>query len=94
MGKSHGNIELDDITLEKIEKFYEFLQGKYMPEYLYMKCPPRLSEQKAFKIIYYMQEIMEILPDKFERCTTCGCIYDSEMGGSFKSLHCDDCRRD
>jgi hypothetical protein len=59
-----------------------------------MKRPPHLSGQMAFRIIYYLQEIMEVIPDKFERCVSCGRIYNSEEEGSSKKLHCDYCRRD
>jgi hypothetical protein len=91
MGSNSGTIKLEDITQEQIEKFYEFLQGE-VPDDLRMKRPPHLSEQMAFRIIYYLQEEFEILPDIYERCKTCGCIYNSENEGN--DLHCDYCRKD
>jgi hypothetical protein len=93
MGSSQGELKLEDITQEQIEQFYEFLQGK-VPEGLIMKRPPHLSKPMAFRIIYYLQEELGILPDKYERCITCGHIYDSENEGSLNSLHCDYCRKD
>lgn len=86
-------MEGDHITQEQVEQFYRFLQGE-VPECLQMKRPPHLSGQMAFRIIYYLQEVMHIIPDNYERCSTCGCIYDSEEEGSMNALHCDDCRRD
>ena len=93
MGKSQGANELSEITQDQIEQFYEFLQGE-VPQGLNMKRPPHLSGQMAFRIIYYLQEIMGILPDKFERCKTCGNIFNTETEGNPETLHCDYCRRD
>jgi hypothetical protein len=85
--------ELKEVTQEQVEQFYEFLQGN-VPDELEMKRPPHLSGQMAFRIIYYLQEVMRIIPDRFERCKTCGRIYDTWSEGSSKTLHCDYCRRD
>ena len=83
----------DRIDETEVQDFLDFLMGKYMPQNLYMKNPPKLTANMAFKIIYYMQEILGVLPDKFEMCKTCKQIYDSENGGSLKDRHCDYCRR-
>jgi len=83
----------ESITQEQVEQFYEFLQGE-VPEKLDMKRPPHLSGPMAFRIIYYLQEVMHVIPDRYERCITCGYIYDTQSEGSSKTLHCDDCRRD
>jgi hypothetical protein len=83
----------EEMPIEKIEELYKFLQGE-VPECLSMKRPPHLSGKMAFRIIYYLQEVMGVIPDKFERCSTCGDIYNSEAEGSSKTLHCDCCRRD
>ena len=40
-----------------------------------------LSSEKAFEIIYYLQEKMDILPSNYELCQSCGCIYDSDSEG-------------
>lgn len=80
-----------EFPIEKIEEFYRFLQGE-LPDNIHMKRSPHLSEQMAFRIIYFLQEQTGIFPDHIERCKTCGCLYDSECEGN--NLHCDDCRRD
>jgi len=85
--------ELSEITQEQIEQFYKFLQGE-LPEKLHMKRPPHLSGKMAFRVIYYLQEILEVLPDNFERCKTCGDIFDTDYEGNSETLHCDNCRRD
>jgi hypothetical protein len=93
MSQQSGTIDLNSITQEQVEQFYRFLQGE-VPEKLCMKRPPHLSSQMAFRIIYYLQEILPVIPDKFERCRTCGEIFDAENEGSAETLHCDNCRRD
>jgi len=81
----------EKISLEDVEKLYRYLQGD-VPENLTIKCPVKLSSRKAFEVIYYLQEIMCILPDHYGRCRTCGDLYDSENEGHFP--HCENCRRD
>jgi len=83
MGTIIGEINLDKITLEQVSDFYEFLQGKHMPKELTLENISELTQQEAFSVIYYMQEIMEILPDKFEKCIVCGNIYDSYEEGTY-----------
>ncbi len=82
------------ISLEEVDSLYRFLQGE-LPPNLYMKAHPRLSPQMAFRIIYYLQEQMGILPDSYERCISCGELYDADVGGSSeKGTHCDFHRKD
>ncbi len=78
-----------EITIEDIEKLYYFLQGE-LPKDITMTNRPKLSERKAFKIIWFLQEEMNLLPDKFERCCRCGRIYDSWKEGHHKngSFYC------
>ena len=81
----------EKISLEDVEKLYKYLQGE-VPKNLTIKCPVKLSSRKAFQVIYYLQEIMLILPDCYERCITCGDLFDSDNEGNFP--HCEYCRRD
>lgn len=66
------------VQIEAVEALYEFLQGEVPPE-LTLREPPKLSQIAAFGVIYYLQEVMHILPDKFEICAECGDVYDSWM---------------
>ena len=85
------DMAIRDIPIEDVEKLYKYLQGE-VPENLTIKCPVKLSSRKAFQVIYYLQEIMLILPDSYERCITCGDLFDSDNEGNFP--HCEYCRRD
>jgi hypothetical protein len=81
-----------EITEEQVEALYCFLQGE-LPQGWVMKRNPKLSQEMAFRIIYYLQEEMGVIPDIYERCVTCGCIFNSENEGDLKKMHCDVCRR-
>lgn len=80
---------IESISLEDVDKLYQFLQGK-LPDDIIMKCPPRLSERQAFRVIWFLQEEMGILPSNYERCKTCGILYDTYKEGGGDN-HCDDC---
>ena len=82
MGSSSGTVKLDDISIEQVQEFYEWLQGENCPEQLHFEKKLNLSEEQAFSIIYFLQEHLKILPDNYERCCKCGCIYDSYVEGT------------
>lgn len=77
-----NNDNRDDTDLEWLQEFYEFLQGD---------CPdkislgrghqPKLSRNKAFAIIWYLQEHFPVFPDHIEKCSDCGMLYDSHSSG-------------
>ncbi len=71
---------MNEITLEQVDEFYRFLQGE-LPKEIEMKTRPKLSERKAFHVIWYLQEHLRIFPDKFERCCRCGVLYDIREQG-------------
>jgi hypothetical protein len=80
--KNNDNKNLED--QEWIQDFYNFLQGD-CPEDLILQRghQPKLSKKKAFAIIYYLQEILPIIPDSLEQCHNCGSIFDSDKEGLY-----------
>lgn len=77
------SFEIENIEIESVNKFYEFLQGiNYGSEFSYELECGGISDEMAFSIIYYLQEVLEMLPDNIERCHVCGCLYDSDCGGA------------
>lgn len=80
-----NNDNRDDSDLEKINEFYRFLTGEEMPEKITMARghKPKMSEKKAFAIIWYLQEHLSILPDHIERCDVCGELYDKHSSGIY-----------
>ena len=86
-----------DTDLEKIQEFYRFLTGEEIPKCMSFQRghAPKMSEKKAFSIIWYLQEHLSILPDTIERCSVCGELFDSYSEGIYwqtKGKHyCDVC---
>lgn len=91
-----NNIEpAQNVTLEHIETLYKFLQGE-LPEGVHIKPSPKLSQRRAFNVIYFLQEYLGIIPDNFDRCCKCGDIYNSQESGTYYRYrnYCDHCRPD
>lgn len=69
---------------EKVLIYYDYLRG-YIENIrignLIIGKSPKLSDKKAFNILYYAQEFLRTIPDKFEKCSKCGKIYDTETEG-------------
>jgi len=71
-------------TEQWLDEFYEFLQGNEVEGVSTPKhCTPKLTEKKAYTIIWYLQEHMRILPSNIERCNNCGQLFDSDSGGIY-----------
>lgn len=91
-----NNLERNLEDIEWIEEFYDFLQGE-IPQGIHLRRghKPKMSQKKAFSIIYYLQEHFPLLPDTFERCDNCGGLFDVNSGGLYwesKGKHfCDAC---
>lgn len=69
--------QFNEIPLEDVEFFYNFLQGKATPEGIFINHPPHMTAEEAFGVIYYLQEGMGIFPDHYEICRKCGAMFDS-----------------
>jgi len=74
--------EKPEITLEQMQELFDFLRGK-LPDSMSIvkKNMPILRDDQAFSIIWYIQEHLGRLPDKFELCHECKQIYDTDCGG-------------
>ena len=71
-----------EITLEQVKEFFDFLRGE-LPDGMntIKKDIPKLRDDQAFSIIWYIQEHLGLLPDRFELCHECKQIYDTDYGG-------------
>lgn len=83
MGKSSGKIELEKITLEQVQEFHSWLQGKSYPNGIEFAHSLKLTPGEAFSVIYYLQEELGILPDNYEMCQECKDIYDGYNEGTY-----------
>lgn len=82
-----------ELTLERTEELYGFLRGADVDGITFGRSRPRLSSRAAFAVIYFLQEHMDLIPDRFERCTRCGDLFDSEQEGDITEdrSRCDSC---
>ena len=69
--------------IDWINEFYLYLQGEKVDGIGGDKPYIKLSQKKAFHIIWYLQEHLRILPDNIERCDICGKLYDSNQEGLY-----------
>ncbi len=75
-------VMIDDI--EKVKELYDFLTGG-TPEGMFFNktSKPKMSHKKAFAVIYYLQEHLNIIPDYFELCWNCRDIFNTETDGIY-----------
>jgi len=82
--------------LEWVNEFYDFLRGE-CPENIHFGKGHgiKLSSNKAYSIIYYLQEHFPLLPDNIEQCSVCKSLYDRHSSGYHaefnEKFYCDSC---
>ena len=59
------------------------LTGGELPEGVTMPDQPKLEQTQAFSVVWYLQEILQILPDNFEMCAVCNTVFDYNNGGTY-----------
>ncbi|RZM21769.1 MAG: hypothetical protein EOO88_31575 [Pedobacter sp.] len=86
--------------LEWCNELYNYLQDKPLPEEagIVNTSGINLSEEHAFKVIWFLQEHLRVIPDNIERCNNCGDLYDANNSGYYteeghEGMHnfCDAC---
>lgn len=73
---------VEEVDTNEVQEFYDWLQGKRDIDRMYFVENPKLSKEAAFSVIYYLQERLGILEDKYELCQECDCIFDSDCEGT------------
>jgi len=64
----------------KLDVFYKYLKGEELPEGV--ECTiPNLKPNVAFSVIWFLQEIMHVLPENIEQCDGCNELFDTEREG-------------
>jgi len=66
---------------DKVNELYEFLADGKLPNGVVIKSCPKLSRNKAWNVIWFLQEVTRCLPDHIEKCDVCGELYDSDQEG-------------
>ena len=90
---------LKTITLEQIEDLKAFLMGNPHGGLLMSRGhQPRLRQNAANGVIWYLQEVLRVLPDRYEMCDACGELYDQHASGHLGrkeiGTYCDNCDGD
>jgi len=93
-----GKIKSDNRSdLHKINEFYRFLTNEEVPDNITLSnhYTPKMTEKKAFAIIWYLQEYLSVFPDDIERCFNCGNLFCTGNSGTYcekkKKHFCDAC---
>jgi hypothetical protein len=74
----------DSITLDQVKELYEFLQGNN-PDSILMgkRNHPKMNYEKAYNVIWFLQEHLRVLPSSFEKCSICANLYDRASEGHY-----------
>ena len=75
---------MKEITKDQVVELFEFLQGNN-PDNILMgkRNHPKMNREKAFKVIWFLQEHLRILPDTIEMCSVCKDLYDTWQEGFY-----------
>jgi len=65
---------------DRIDVLYKYLKGEELPEGVTCKMP-KLSPNEAFSVIWFLQEILHVLPDNIEQCDECKELFDTDCSG-------------
>lgn len=90
--------EHEEITLEQVEELKAFLMGipaEHLDLLIAKGSQPRLRPHAANTVIWYLQEILHVLPANYEVCQECGELYDEDTSGHLgprgDGCYCDNC---
>lgn len=72
------------VTEDDINDLMKLLTEGEAPEGVTLDdLPPTMTRKQASSILWYLQEVMDVLPSSFEMCDECEVIYDSDAQGSY-----------
>lgn len=66
---------------DKVTELYEYLTDEKIPNGVCVKSRPKLSKNKAWSLIWFLQEVTHCLPDHIEKCNECDELFDSNREG-------------
>lgn len=71
--------------LQWCNELYDYLQNKPLPEDTGIKGQSgiKLNESQSFRVIWFLQEHLRILPDNIEQCDVCNELYDAHKSGLY-----------
>lgn len=68
--------------IESVQQFFDYLTSEELPKHWTRRRLKKLKPDHAFEIIYYLQEVLGLLPDTFEMCRGCGFLFDTDVEGT------------
>jgi len=78
----------------KLEELLKYLINGELPEGVGCKSP-KISPKMAKEVLWFLQEVTKIIPDRFAICDGCGCLYSEDYLKYFETngkFYCDSCR--
>jgi len=78
---------------EKLNEFLQYITTGKLPVGVHCKSP-KISSEMAKSVIWFLQEVIKIIPDEYEVCAGCGDIYNSAWGKYFETngkFYCESC---
>ena len=74
----------DFTDVDRVQEFFDFLTGTVPDGISFGRGhQPKMSENKAWSVIWYLQEHFSIIPDHIERCSVCDVVFDSWKSGHY-----------
>jgi hypothetical protein len=67
--------------MKQVEELMNMLTGKQLLGGMVMNRQPCLSQRSAFSVVWFLQENLHIIPDRYERCAVCEELFDAENDG-------------
>lgn len=67
--------------LDKVNELFKYLTDEEIPDGVMVKSRPKLSPNKAWSLIWFLQEVTQCLAYHIERCDVCGVLYDEHSEG-------------
>ncbi len=68
---------------DRIQELYKFLTAGIVPTGVTLGRWRNLSPSAAGSLIWFLQEITEVLPDHFDQCASCKDVFDSHCEGGY-----------
>ena len=77
----------------KLEELLDYLIKGELPKGVGCKSP-KISSKMAKEVLWFLQEVTKIIPDNFDICDGCGCLYKEGWLKYFETNgkhYCDSC---
>lgn len=77
------NTKPQEITDKQIRNFVSFLRGDLRDDGVKIHHMPELNDEQSMSILWYLQEVLPVIPDHYECCSRCGVVIDTDAEGTY-----------